>query len=85
MLFLLSQDENDPRLYSASLAFKNITDDNLASINSDKFQILEILEKLAYTALSEKHNDDACSFSYHFDTQHATDPIITASITEYLS
>lgn len=85
LIFLISYDEKDSRLISASIAFKNTEDEDLAMLDNIKFQIFQLLETIAFSHLAETANDDACSYAYYFDTQHCTDPIITVSITDYFT
>lgn len=83
-LFLITDKHKNPQ--SLSIAFKNITDDELQILDEIKFKIFSQLEIMLGRTFSESTNSDACSYTYSFDSDHAgTNPIISVSITDYLS
>ncbi len=69
-----------------TLTAKNITKKEYAELDSNKYRILAELELLLQTNFTEHTNNDPCSISFHWDTNHLGGTIeITLTITDYFS
>ena len=61
-------------------------EDDLVMLDDYKFEYMKYLELILERTYSETTNNDACSYTYNFETQHLAGPVtISIEITDYFS
>jgi hypothetical protein len=79
-------EEPNPAIEQIYLDISGCDDDLLELFDTNKFKILDALQQVLDLAYTEYTDNDACSYTYEFDTHHASDKVtFSVAITDYLS